>query len=39
MADLYDTTQRAGEALEVVVSVEAEAQSTGGGSSRVDRLL
>jgi hypothetical protein len=25
--------------LAVVVSVEAEAQSTGGGSSRVDRLL
>jgi hypothetical protein len=35
MADFHDTTERAGEALAAVESVEAEARSTRGGSSRV----
>jgi hypothetical protein len=39
MADFHDTAQRAGKALVAATPVEAEAWSTGGGPSRVDRLL
>jgi hypothetical protein len=39
MVDFHDSAQHAGEVLAAAASEEAEAWSTGGGPSRVDRLL
>jgi hypothetical protein len=39
MVDFHDSAQRAGEVLAAAASEEAEAWSTGGGPSHVDRLL